>query len=130
MTQNYSQRAVIVLCLLGVLSAVMSVLSVTLILQLQSHQASVKETPTASSSTLIPDHVRTVLLPVSSVLCALSLTLHLSCVVICLLHSYFSAEVCRGEQDTGRYLTCCHHSFYNNDLNISLDLRSKAQVHP
>ncbi|GLD50456.1 transmembrane protein 221 [Lates japonicus] len=79
----------------------MSVLSVILIFQLQSQQASVRESPPSTSS-LIPAHVWAVLLPVSTVLSALSLTLNLSSVVVCLLHSYFSTEVCRGEQDTER----------------------------
>ncbi|GAA6222319.1 transmembrane protein 221 [Lates japonicus] len=101
MTHKYSQRSLIVLSLLGILSAIMSVLSVILIFQLQSQQASVRESPPSTSS-LIPAHVWAVLLPVSTVLSALSLTLNLSSVVVCLLHSYFSTEVCRGEQDTER----------------------------
>ncbi|TKS74746.1 Transmembrane protein 221 [Collichthys lucidus] len=101
MTLKYSQRSLIVLSLLGILSAIMSVLSVILIFQLQSQQAAVKESPPSTSS-LIPAPVWAVLLPVSTVLSALSLTLHLSSVVVCLLHSYFSTEVCRGEQDTER----------------------------
>ncbi|XP_032382320.1 transmembrane protein 221 [Etheostoma spectabile] len=101
MTLKYSQRSLIVLSLLGVLSAVMSVLSVILIFQLQSQQTAVKESPPSTSS-LIPAYIWAVLLPVSTVLSALSLTLHLSSVVVCLLHSYFSTEVCRGEQDTER----------------------------
>lgn len=103
MTHKYSQRSLIVLSLLGILSAIMSVLSVILIFQLQSQQAAVKESPPSASS-VIPAHVWAVLLPVSTVLSALSLTLNLSSVVVCLLHSYFSTEVCRGEQDTDRYL--------------------------
>nr|XP_043899634.1 transmembrane protein 221 [Solea senegalensis] len=101
MTHTYSQRSLIVLSLLGILSAIMSVLSVTLIFQLHSQRASVKDSP-PSTSTLMPAHLWTVLLPVSTVLCALSLTLHLCSVVVCLLHSYFCTEVCRGEQDTDR----------------------------
>ncbi|XP_047199090.1 transmembrane protein 221 [Hippoglossus stenolepis] len=101
MTHKYSQRSLIVLSLLGILSAIMSVLSVILIFQLQSQQASVKESP-PSTSAVIPAHVWAVLLPVSTVLSALSLTLNLSSVSVCLLHSYFSTEVCRGEQDTDR----------------------------
>lgn len=103
MTQKYSQRSLIVLSLLGILSAIMSVLSVILIFQLQSQQTAVKESPPSTSS-VIPAHVWAVLLPVATVLSALSLTLNLSSVVVCLLHSYFSTEVCRGEQDTERYL--------------------------
>ncbi|XP_061895221.1 transmembrane protein 221 [Entelurus aequoreus] len=98
MAISYSQRSLIVLSLLGILSAIMSVLSVILIFQLQPHHAAVKET----TSSVIPDDVRAVLPPVSTVLSALSLTLNLSSVVVCLLHSYFSTEVCRGELDTER----------------------------
>ncbi|XP_049444796.1 transmembrane protein 221 [Epinephelus fuscoguttatus] len=101
MTLKYSQRSLIVLSLLGILSAIMSVLSVILIFQLQSQQTAVKESPPSTAS-VIPAHIWAVLLPVSTVLSALSLTLQLSSVVVCLLHSYFSTEVCRGEQDTER----------------------------
>ncbi|KAM6921631.1 transmembrane protein 221 [Xenentodon cancila] len=101
MTKKYSERCLIVLSLLGILSAVMTVLSVVLIFQLQSQQRAVKESPPSTSS-VIPAPVWAVLLPVSTVLSALSLTLNLSSVVVCLLHSYFSTEVCRGEQDTDR----------------------------
>ncbi|XP_029939255.1 transmembrane protein 221 [Salarias fasciatus] len=101
MTQKYSQRSLMVLSLLGILSAIMSVLSVILIFQLLSQQTAVRDSP-PSTSAVIPPHVWAVLLPVSTVLSALSLTLNLSSVVVCLLHSYFSTEVCRGEQDTDR----------------------------
>ncbi|XP_031724255.1 transmembrane protein 221 [Anarrhichthys ocellatus] len=101
MTLKYSQRCLIVLSLLGILSAIMSVLSVILIFQLQSQQTAMKESP-PSTSLLVPAQIWAVLLPVSTVLSALSLSLHLSSVVVCLLHSYFSTEVCRGEQDTER----------------------------
>ncbi|PWA20995.1 hypothetical protein CCH79_00007327 [Gambusia affinis] len=102
MTLKYSQRSLIVLSFLGVLSAIMTVLSVILIFQLQSHQAAVKESTTVASSSVIPAHVWPVLLPVSTALSALSLTLNLSSMVVSLLHSYFSTEVCIGEQDTER----------------------------
>lgn len=102
MSTHYSQRSLMVLSLLGILSAIMSVLSVILIFQLQAQQTAVKESP-PSTSAIIPAPVWAVLLPVSTVLCALSLTLNLSCAVVCLLHSYSSTEVCRGERDTERY---------------------------
>lgn len=106
MSQRYNQRSLVVLSLLGLLSAVMSVLSVMLIFQLQPQQAAaVKESP-PSTSAVIPAAVWAVLLPVAAVLAALSLTLHLSSAVVCLLHSYFSTELCRGEQDADRYLRC------------------------
>ncbi|XP_074523800.1 transmembrane protein 221 [Halichoeres trimaculatus] len=101
MTLKYSQRSLIVLSLLGILSAIMSVLSVILIFQLQTQQMALRESP-PSTSAVIPPKVWAVLLPVSAVLSALSLTLNLSSVVVCLLHSYFSTEVCRGEHDTER----------------------------
>uniref|UniRef100_A0A672YY60 Si:ch211-125m10.6 n=1 Tax=Sphaeramia orbicularis TaxID=375764 RepID=A0A672YY60_9TELE len=91
MTHAYSQRSLLVF------------LSVILIFQLQSQQAAVKESPSSSGfSAILPGHVWAVLLPVSTVLSALSLTLNLSSVVVCLLHGYFSTEVCRGDQDTER----------------------------
>lgn len=101
---RYNERSLLVLSLLGLLSAVMSVLSVLLLFQLRSQQAAVKESP-PSTSAVIGAPLWAVLLPVSAALAALSLTLHLSSAVVCLLHSYFSTEVCRGEQDTERYLT-------------------------
>lgn len=101
MSLKYSQRSLIVLSLLGILSAVMAVLSVILIFQLQAQQAGVKESP-PSTSAVIPDYIWPVLPPVSAVLSALSLSLNLSSVVVCLLHGYFSTEVCTGEQDTDR----------------------------
>lgn len=100
MAISYSQRSLIVLSLQGVLSAIMSVLSVILIFQLQSQQAAVKEDTIPPNTSLLPAGVWAVLLPVSTVLSALSLTLNLSSVVVCLLHGYFSTEVCRGERDT------------------------------
>ncbi|XP_062411571.1 transmembrane protein 221 [Sardina pilchardus] len=98
MTYTYSQRSLMVLALLGVLSAVMALLSVFLIFQLQLQQTGVKE----STSPVVPVEIAVVLLPVSTVLTALSLTLNLTSVVVCLLHSYFTAEICRGEEDTER----------------------------
>ncbi|XP_057697494.1 transmembrane protein 221 [Corythoichthys intestinalis] len=98
MSNSYSQRSVVVLSLLGILSAIMSVLSVILIFQLQPQHTAMKEDATS----VVPPHVRPFLSPVSTILSALSLTLNLSSVVVCLLHGYFSTEVCRGEQDTER----------------------------
>lgn len=114
MTLHYSQRSLVVLFLLGILSAIMTVLSVILIFQLQSQQTTVKGSP--ASSSLIPVHVRAVLLPVCTVLAALSFTLHLSSVLVCLLHGYVSTEVCRGEQDTERYVTCMQTSAAAGDF--------------
>ncbi|XP_030639869.1 transmembrane protein 221 [Chanos chanos] len=98
MLDTYSHRSLMVLAFLGILSAIMSLLSVILIFQLQSQQANVRESP----STVVPAEVSAVLMPVSTVLSALSLTLNLCSVTVCLLHSYFTTEICRGEEDTNR----------------------------
>ncbi|XP_043909845.1 transmembrane protein 221 [Protopterus annectens] len=99
MPTGYTLRTLTVLLLLGVLSAVMSVLSVLLIVQIQSNQCATVTSDTAAKA--LPSgfsvQVSQVLLPVSTVLTALSLTLNLSCVILCLLHSYFSAEICKEE---------------------------------
>ncbi|XP_034036182.1 transmembrane protein 221 [Thalassophryne amazonica] len=95
MTHGYSQRSLTVLLFLGLLSALMALLSVVLIFQLQAQRT------TLTGSSVVPAHARTVLLPVSTVLSALSLSLSLSSVSVCLLHSYFFTEVCRG-QDSER----------------------------
>ncbi|KAI4894175.1 hypothetical protein NFI96_002723 [Prochilodus magdalenae] len=92
---SYSQRVLVVLALLGILSSVMSVLSVFLIFQLQAHQG--KDSPS-----VVPSEISAVLVPVAVVLSALSLSLNFSSVVVCLLHSYFTAEICRGEGDAQR----------------------------
>ncbi|KAI1891730.1 hypothetical protein AGOR_G00146770 [Albula goreensis] len=78
----------------------MSLLSVVLIFQLQSHHTGTKEP--SSRPSIIPPEVSAVLMPVATVLTALSLTLNLSSVVVCLLHSYFTTEICKGEDDTDR----------------------------
>ncbi|XP_061094192.1 transmembrane protein 221 [Conger conger] len=100
MTNIYSQRSLTVLAFLGVLSAIMSLLSVVLIFQLQSHHTGPKDSSTRPS--VVPAEVSAVLMPVATVLTALSLTLNLSSVVVCLLHSYFTTEICKGEDDTDR----------------------------
>ncbi|XP_076009343.1 transmembrane protein 221 [Genypterus blacodes] len=103
MTQTYGQRSLLVLSLLGILSAIMCVLSVILLFQLQSPQlAKASAPPPGSAAAAVPAPVWAVLLPVSTVFSALSLTLHLSSAVVCLLHGYFSTEACRGQQDTHR----------------------------
>ncbi|XP_065102092.1 transmembrane protein 221 [Paramisgurnus dabryanus] len=97
MTHSYSQRSLVVLALLGILSAIMSILSVILIFQLQAQQAIIKGTPSFLATEVIA-----VLLPVSTVLSAFSLTLNLSSVAVCLLHSYFINELSKGTDDTQR----------------------------
>ncbi|XP_018965801.1 transmembrane protein 221-like [Cyprinus carpio] len=97
MTHSYSQRSLVVLAFLGILSGIISVLSVILIFQLQTQQAVINDSPTFGSN-----EITAVLMAVSTVLSALSLTLNVSSVVVCLLHSYFATEICRGEPDTQR----------------------------
>ncbi|XP_062868745.1 transmembrane protein 221 [Trichomycterus rosablanca] len=84
---SYSQKTLLVLALLGILSAVMSLMSGSLIFQLHS---GVKE-----SESPVSDEIFVVLKPISAVLSALSLTMTSSSTVICLLHAYFSAELWR-----------------------------------
>ncbi|XP_077463483.1 transmembrane protein 221 [Stigmatopora argus] len=99
MSHSYSQRSVVILSLLGILSAMMCLLSVILIFQLQAQQTARKEEETPS---VVPQGVRPFLSPVSTILSALSVTLNLSSVVVCLLHGYFSVEGCRGEPEAER----------------------------
>ncbi|XP_076880322.1 transmembrane protein 221 [Brachyhypopomus gauderio] len=89
----YGQRSLVVLALLGILSAIMSVMSVILIFQLQALQASLQEPYSFGAS-----ETSSVVRPVSTVLSALSLTLNLSSVVLCLLHSYFTTEIWREDE--------------------------------
>ncbi|NXD84657.1 TM221 protein, partial [Halcyon senegalensis] len=50
----------------------------------------------------LPEPAAAVLLPVSAVLAALCLVLNVSCLLLCLLHGYFSTELCRGQPGTDR----------------------------
>ncbi|NXI35313.1 TM221 protein, partial [Galbula dea] len=50
----------------------------------------------------LPEPAAAVLLPVSAVLAALCLVLNVSCLLLCLLHGYFSTELCRGQTGTDR----------------------------
>lgn len=84
---SYSQRALLVLALLGVLSAIMSLMSASLIFQLN---VGVKE-----SGSAVLGEVWAVLKPLCAVLSALSLTLNSSTAIICLLHAHFTAEMWR-----------------------------------
>ncbi|NXR95638.1 TM221 protein, partial [Hypocryptadius cinnamomeus] len=45
----------------------------------------------------LPEPVAAAVLPVSAVLAALCLVLNVSCLLLCLLHGYFSTELCRGQ---------------------------------
>ncbi|KAG7327553.1 hypothetical protein KOW79_009159 [Hemibagrus wyckioides] len=84
---SYSHRALLVLALLGVLSAFMSLMSASLIFQLN---AEMKE-----SGSAVPGEMWAVLKPLCAVLSALSLTLNSSSAIICLLHSHFTTEMWR-----------------------------------
>ncbi|NXH97120.1 TM221 protein, partial [Pachycephala philippinensis] len=44
-----------------------------------------------------PEPGAAAVLPVSAVLAALCLVLNVSCLLLCLLHGYFSTELCRGQ---------------------------------
>ncbi|XP_018583638.2 transmembrane protein 221 [Scleropages formosus] len=100
MARTYSQRSLAVLLFLGLLSAVMALLSLMLVFQLQSHSAAMKESsPPPPPPPPFPAEVCAVLVRVSAVLAALSLTLNLSSVLVCLLHTYFTTEMCCAGED-------------------------------
>uniref|UniRef100_A0A803W3A9 Uncharacterized protein n=1 Tax=Ficedula albicollis TaxID=59894 RepID=A0A803W3A9_FICAL len=94
MPSPYPQRALTVLLLFGTLSAAMALLSSSLIFQLPSGRAAPGAAPGAP--------VAAALVPVSAVLAALCLVLNVSCFLLCLLHGYFSTELCRGQPGTER----------------------------
>ncbi|NXX44901.1 TM221 protein, partial [Tricholaema leucomelas] len=50
----------------------------------------------------LPEPAAAVLLSVSAVLAALCLVLNVSCLLLCLLHGYFSTELCRGQPGLDR----------------------------
>ncbi|NXX80693.1 TM221 protein, partial [Urocolius indicus] len=50
----------------------------------------------------LPESAAAVLLPISAVLAALCLVLNVSCLLLCLLHGYFSTELCRGQPGPDR----------------------------
>ncbi|NXD14234.1 TM221 protein, partial [Nothocercus nigrocapillus] len=50
----------------------------------------------------LPPAAAAVLLPVSAVLASLCLVLNVSCLLLCLLHGYFSTELCRGQPGSER----------------------------
>ncbi|XP_039909956.1 transmembrane protein 221 [Hirundo rustica] len=102
MPSPYPQRALTVLLLFGTLSAAMALLSSSLIFQLPSARAApgagAGAAPGAGAgSGALPEPVAAALLPVSAALAALCLVLNLSCLLLCLLHGYFSTELCRGQ---------------------------------
>ncbi|NWI06111.1 TM221 protein, partial [Tichodroma muraria] len=50
----------------------------------------------------LPEPVAAAVLPVSAVLAALCLVLNVSCLLLCLLHGYFSTELCPGQPGPDR----------------------------
>ncbi|XP_053321723.1 transmembrane protein 221 [Spea bombifrons] len=96
MPSHYSQQSLIVLALFGVLAAIMASLSAILIFQVQS---TAKQGEHAAG---LGTEAGRVLLPASVVLASLCLALNTSCFLLCLLHSYFTAEVCREDPESRR----------------------------
>ncbi|NP_001182024.1 transmembrane protein 221 S homeolog [Xenopus laevis] len=96
MPSHYTQQALTVLSLFGVLAAIMASLSVILIFRVQD---SVRQGEFGAG--LGPGAGR-FLLPASAVLAALCLAPNASCLLLCLLHSYFTAEVGRDDPESGR----------------------------
>lgn len=93
---SYPQRTLTVLLLFGTLSAAMALLASSLIFQLPAGRTAPGRGPGAVRGAL-PESAAAVLLPVSAVLAALCLVLNVSCLLLCLLHGYFSTELCRGQ---------------------------------
>ncbi|XP_030322306.1 transmembrane protein 221 [Calypte anna] len=135
MPSTYPQRALTVLLLFGTLAAAMALLASSLIFQLPSGRSG----PGAGAGAVrgaLPESVAAVLLPVSAVLASLCLVLNLSCLLLCLLHGYFSTELCRGQRGPERAawflldsrrvrhaaiaLFCCGVSVYLAALAISM----------
>ncbi|KAM5193597.1 transmembrane protein 221 [Mantella aurantiaca] len=96
MPSHYSHHSIVALGLFGILAAVMASLSVVLIFQVQS------ATKQGDLSAGLGPVAARILLPASAVLAALCLALNASCLLLCLLHSYFTAEVCRDDPDSRR----------------------------
>lgn len=103
MPAAYPQRALTVLLLFGTLAAAMALLASSLIFQLPSGRASTGTgTGVGPGRGALPEPAAAVLLPVSAVLAALCLVLNVSCLLLCLLHGYFSTELCRGQPGPDR----------------------------
>uniref|UniRef100_A0A8C3UDH2 Uncharacterized protein n=1 Tax=Catharus ustulatus TaxID=91951 RepID=A0A8C3UDH2_CATUS len=99
MPSAYPQRALTVLLLFGTLSAAVALLCSNLIFQLPSGRAApgVGAAPGAGAGLgALPEPVAAALVPVPAVLAALCLVINVSCFLLCLLHGYFSTELCRG----------------------------------
>ncbi|XP_054252305.1 transmembrane protein 221 [Indicator indicator] len=105
MPAAYPQRALTVLLLFGTLAAAMALLASSLIFQLPSGRAGTGSGAGSGPGTgrgALPEPAAAVLLPVSAVLAALCLVLNVSCLLLCLLHGYFSTELCRGQPGLDR----------------------------
>ncbi|XP_068775718.1 transmembrane protein 221 [Struthio camelus] len=96
MPAGYPQRTLTVLLLFGTLAAAMALLASSLIFQLPAGRAG-PGSGSGPGSGALPPAAAAVLLPVSAVLAALCLVLNVSCLLLCLLHGYFSTELCRGQ---------------------------------
>ncbi|XP_035425724.1 transmembrane protein 221 [Cygnus atratus] len=101
MPSSYPQRALTVLLLFGTLSAAMALLASSLIFQLPAGRPGPGPGPGPGRGAL-PEPAAAALLPVSAVLAALCLVLNVSCLLLCLLHGYFSTELCRGQPGPDR----------------------------
>ncbi|XP_067416533.1 transmembrane protein 221 [Emydura macquarii macquarii] len=99
MPSAYAQRSLAALLLFGTLAAVMAVLASSLIFQLQAGRG---RAGSPASPGAFSERAAGVLRPLSAALAALCLLLNLSCLVLCLLHSYFGAEVCGGAPEPDR----------------------------
>ncbi|XP_063770621.1 transmembrane protein 221 [Pseudophryne corroboree] len=96
MPSHYSQQSIIVLALFGILASIMASLSVILIFQIQT------ATKQGEFSAGLGEGAGRILLPASAVLAALCLAVNTSCLLLCLLQSYFTAEVCREDPESSR----------------------------
>ncbi|KAG8454918.1 hypothetical protein GDO86_001222 [Hymenochirus boettgeri] len=96
MSSHYSQQALTVLSLFGVLSAIMASLSIILIFKVQD---SVRQGEAGDN---LGPAAGKILLPATAILAALCLAINTTCLLLCLLHSYFTAEVCRDDPESGR----------------------------
>nr|XP_038025093.1 LOW QUALITY PROTEIN: transmembrane protein 221 [Anas platyrhynchos] len=102
MPSSYPQRALTVLLLFGTLSAAMALLASSLIFQLPAEDGTRPGPGPGPGRGALPEAAAAALLPVSAVLAALCLVLNVSCLLLCLLHGYFSTELCRGQAGTDR----------------------------
>ncbi|KAM9369199.1 LOW QUALITY PROTEIN: transmembrane protein 221 [Phaethornis superciliosus] len=101
MPSTYPQRVLTVLLLFGTLAAAMALLASSLIFQLPSGRTG-PGAGVGPGRGALPEAAAAVLLPVSAVLAALCLVLNLSCLLLCLLHGYFSTELGRGQRGPER----------------------------